>query len=349
MPPLCNFYDLTLARGGQLHTVPTGATFGVNIRNIGSGFYANIYLTAVDMLFGANNEWGVRFFRYVDDMIFVIPEPEDGRPIESVVDEIKEALEEVLRDLKLELNERKTEIYYDTAEFVQNAEPDALLEQVGDEVSSLTDRLWILDSACRDNVFVECASNEDVWWYRIRLYCRCLQEIGYYAPPWLVSRWIYRYLFNSHRRTKDLKINSELTIEELPADETHTAVQNWATTFKKQNPRWFGEKDELHTKLINMFLDAWSILGSPDPPPSVEQRKAETRLRFSLFKLGSLGFGKAKDEVVEMLLSSPWVTNGPSPSIESLARQGYTEELLDIFSHYRSNYYEGYLPQKLHQ
>jgi len=38
-----------------------------------------------------------------------------------VVDEIKEALEEVLRDLKLELNERKTEIYYDTAEFVQNA------------------------------------------------------------------------------------------------------------------------------------------------------------------------------------------------------------------------------------
>jgi uncharacterized repeat protein (TIGR01451 family) len=31
LPPLCSFHDPTLARGGQLHTVPTGATFGVNI------------------------------------------------------------------------------------------------------------------------------------------------------------------------------------------------------------------------------------------------------------------------------------------------------------------------------
>jgi SAM-dependent methyltransferase len=63
---------MLLSRDLDDHEVGRGIVQG----NIGSGFYANIYLTAVDILFGANNGWGLKFFRYVDDMIFIIPEPE---------------------------------------------------------------------------------------------------------------------------------------------------------------------------------------------------------------------------------------------------------------------------------
>ena len=256
---------LLLSKDLDEHEVGRGIVQG----NIGSGFYANIYLTAVDTLFGANNEWGAKCFRYVDDMVLVIPEPEDGRPIELVVAEVKQALEDALGDLKLELNEKKTEIHYSTAEFVRNAEPDALLEQIGDELDGLTDRLWILDSACR-NLFVRCADNEDLWWYRIRLYCRCLQEIGYYVTPSLVSRWIHRYLFDSLRRKKDLRGNTELTIAELPSEETDAAIQDWSTAFRGQNPDWVNEREEMRTKLIDLFLDAWSTLSAANPPPPVE-------------------------------------------------------------------------------
>jgi hypothetical protein len=272
-------------------------------------------------------------------MILIIPEPEDGTPIETVVKEVEQTLKDELNTLKLELNEKKTERYYDIAEFIQNVEPDALLQQIGDEYNDLVNRLWILDSASR-NQFIKDFGNEDLWWYYVQLYCRCLQKIGLYVMPSLLSRWIHRYLFDSHRRTRDLKGNNELNIKELPSEDTDIAIQDWSMIFHRQNPEWTGDRKKLHTKIIDLFFDTWNTLNSVSLLPPVVQRQMETRLRFVISRLGTLGFEKTADEIVQVLLSSPWVTKEPSRIIESLARQGYADELLNIFACYRDNEHE---------
>jgi hypothetical protein len=324
---------LLLSRDLDEHELGRGIVQG----NIGSGFYANVYLTAVDMRFGADNEWGVKFFRYADDMIFVLPEPQNGRSIQESVSEVKAALEDVLDELKLDLNEEKHKVYDDPAEFVRNTELDALLEQMANEYYGLTNRLWILDSSCR-SLFRRSAANEDLWWYRIRLYCRCLQEIGIYVTPPLVSRWIHRYLFvDPFRRKNALKGNSELILKGLPSEETNDAIQDWAAAFLRQNPKWVSDRQELYTKITNLFFDAWNALTAVNPLEPDEKRRSETRLRFAINRLASLGFGKTADTIIEILLSSPWVTKEPSRIVESVARQGFARELLDIFSHYRDD------------
>jgi len=72
-PPLCNLYDLTLARGGQLHTLSTGATFWVNVQagwitdmealNALLGHAASMIPTDID---------GDRTMMFVDDVAAVL-------------------------------------------------------------------------------------------------------------------------------------------------------------------------------------------------------------------------------------------------------------------------------------
>jgi hypothetical protein len=319
---------LLLSKDLDDHEVGQGIVQG----NIGSGFYANIYLGAIDGLFGVNNEWGVKYFRYVDDMILVVPEPNDGRSLCDVVNEIEQALEDALRDRNLELNEDKTKTYDEPEEFIHDIQSDPALDQIERQLNALTNRLWILDPDCR-SLFIDCADRDELWWHRVKLYCKCLNQAGYYVKPSLVSRWIHRYLFNDSRRRIDLQGNSELVIERLPLEDD-TAVRQWVVDFELRNAEWLEEKHELNQRLIDMFLDAWNALRAPVALAPGERRKTETRLRFVLSRLCSLGFGRALESVIEVLVDSPWVTKEPARVLEGVARQSCHRELLSIFPEY---------------
>lgn len=269
-------------------------------------------------------------------MILIIPESEDGTQIRQVVNEVKDALDDSLKELGLERNEKKTDTFYDVSEFVQSMQPDTLLEQTGEEFTRMTNRLWILDTPCR-NLFISCAGNEDLWWYRIRTYCGCLRHVGLFSTPALGSRRVHKYLFDSPKRMKYLKDTEELAIGQLPAEDTEEAAANWATTFRQSNTKWMEDRQELHIKIVELFHNTWNALKAANPLPSSEQRLWETRLRFAVNRLAVLGFEKALAGVVEVILSSPWVVKDPSKVIEALAQQDCAGELLDIFAHYRDD------------
>ncbi|MBE9126297.1 MULTISPECIES: reverse transcriptase domain-containing protein [unclassified Coleofasciculus] len=72
---------LLLSKDIDEHDLGQGITQG----GIGSGFYANIYLTSIDAKFGSGNEWGVELHRYVDDMILIIPNSDDMDEIENIL------------------------------------------------------------------------------------------------------------------------------------------------------------------------------------------------------------------------------------------------------------------------
>jgi hypothetical protein len=112
---------LLLSKEIDEHELGQGITQG----SIGSGFYANVYLTSVDAKFGSGNEWGVELHRYVDDMILIIPNPED-------IDVVEITLKEELNNLGLQLNESKTEKIYKITSFLEQSDEDECLEKLSE-------------------------------------------------------------------------------------------------------------------------------------------------------------------------------------------------------------------------
>ncbi len=117
---------------------------GIVQGNIASGFFANLYLIDLDARFGPGNEWNVKFFRYVDDMIIVVPDPEN---VEAVLTELENELER--DEIGLELNRSKTEYFTSIADFLKATEKDETLDNLQQEFQSWLNCLWILDEQHR--------------------------------------------------------------------------------------------------------------------------------------------------------------------------------------------------------
>jgi hypothetical protein len=184
---------LLLSKNIDEHEVGKGITQG----SIGSGFYANIYLTAIDTRFGINREPKAELHRYVDDMIFIVPDPED-------VDEVEKVLVEELNKLGLNLNRNKTE-RLSCDEFLQQAEDeDKCLEKLSKDFECIVNYLYILNPEHR-SLLEKSYDDDERWWHNIDQYQQCLRAINIYLQATELSRKIYKYLFNEKRREKELK------------------------------------------------------------------------------------------------------------------------------------------------
>ena len=86
---------------------------GIVQGNLASGFFANLYLVDLDARFGPGNKWGVEFFRYVDDMILIVPDPD-------LIPNVLNELEQELNNIGLELNRGKTESFTDVTDFIRS-------------------------------------------------------------------------------------------------------------------------------------------------------------------------------------------------------------------------------------
>ncbi|MDJ0516268.1 MAG: reverse transcriptase domain-containing protein [Trichodesmium sp. MO_231.B1] len=126
---------LLLSKNLDEHEIGYGITQG----NIGSGFYANLYLKPIDARFGTqakDNDWGVKLIRYVDDLILIIPEKDD-------VEEVLEVMKEELEKLELKLNESKTERSDNVSDFIATLEDNKLLDELDDKSNEIVNPLWI--------------------------------------------------------------------------------------------------------------------------------------------------------------------------------------------------------------
>lgn len=312
---------LLLSKDIDDHEVGQGLVQG----NPDSGFYANIYLVDLDSRFADHNEWGLRFFRYVDDMIFIIPHRSQVRPV-------LETLREELSKTGLELNEDKTEIYTDVSAFLA-ATSDDLLESLSERSASVLNAIWIMDRNQRTTFREAFLQAGEPWWHGIGIYNDCLRSIAIFEGIEHLSRKVYRYLFNSLRRTRDLKRESELSLPPLPSEATIESVGEWSLQFQGSNLEWHSDKDELRGILIELFRESWRALSLPLRERGSE-RKLTRHLRFAVNKLGELGFGELHEAVTAVLCDQPWLIREPAATIAALALQNFPQDIERILHHY---------------
>jgi len=322
---------LLLSQDIDEHEVGHGITQG----GIGSGFYANIYLTPVDARFGTGNEWGVEFHRYVDDMIFVIPYPDD-------MDEIESMLRDELQKLGLRLNERKTERIDKVSVFLQQSKEDECLEKLSERYDCIVNPLWMLNSEHR-TIFVSSSNNNERWWHNIECYHNCLRAIKIYKSETELSRKIYGYLFNNKRRERDFanqkKVfgqGEELKFTRLTNINSLDTVYIWSNCFIKANSTWNQNRNELRKDLVALFHDSWQELQNLDNNNAGESRKLERYIRFALTRLSVLGLEDIIIALLEILYKAFWIIRDPSNVLENLARQGYISEIKNLLTHYQN-------------
>jgi len=308
---------------------------GITQGSIGSGFYANIYLTPIDAKFGSGNEWGVELHRYVDDMIIIIPNPED-------MDEVEDTLRDELQKLGLNLNEKKTEKVYDVSLFLEQSEEDEYLDRLSNRFKSVVNPLWIMNSEHRA-IFASSYHNDKLWWHNIECYQKCLRAIKIYTHETELSRRIYKYLFSSKSRDRDLAkqkellgLEEELKSTQPPNSDTSDAIDLWAASFISSNNIWNENRNDLRKELVELFQNSWRELQeSSDSKPS-KIRKLQRDIRFALYRLSILGLEDILQALMEILREDFWIIRDPINVLDNLACQGYHTEIRALLKHYQN-------------
>jgi SAM-dependent methyltransferase len=303
---------------------------GIVQGNIGSGFYANIYLTDVDASFGTNNRWGVRFFRYVDDMILVVPDPKD-------VGEVLGQLDAALKDLGLELHseeDKKTHIYYDVSGFLEDTAPDVHLERLEADFEQVTNALWICCEDYRSMFRDAFWPGGEPWWYLLELYQSCLRTLGVFVSATALSRRLYRYVFNERNCRQELKRESELTFPSLPNKRSMGALTEWAELFRLDNPGWVDERDSLVSRLASLIGESWGEHRKDGSLDGASRGRLERRMRFGINRLAQLGFAEAVEQLVAVLTERPEIIREHGPVVQALAHQGFPAQVSELLGHY---------------
>src|SRR5262249_29728151 len=182
-------------------------------------------------------------------------------------------------DLNLELNLDKTEIYHSPTDFLQHTEPDPIIDQISKDFDSLINPLWILNDTLRTS-FINALDNDEHWWHLVRIYSDCLAAIGIFVNLKLLSRRIYRYLFNGKRRTRDLKTLSELSFPQLPVNSEQEFILEWGRLFMHDNPEWVQQRNNHKEQIESNFKFVWDELNTNTSLAAHDSKRLETQLRF---------------------------------------------------------------------
>lgn len=296
------------------HEIGRGITQG----GVGSGFYSNIYLTPIDAKFKANNEWDVEYHRYADDILLIIPNQED---VKNVMDFLPKELEKI----GLELNDDKTKIYNAT-EFLEEMQEDEILEELNKNFNDLTNLLWIMNAQYRKK-FRNYFESDEQWWFFIEQYRHCLESISIYISSQELSRKLYKYLF---KQEDDLEIKAQLDFPQLMDNDS------WNMNFNALNIEWIQSKDKLYKQLIKIFKESLEELITNSE--QLIKQQGEKRIRSVINKLTYLGFTDISQQVSEILCNMPWIFRKSSQNIiESLARQGYQTEIINVLESYENS------------
>lgn len=299
---------------------------GLSQGGAGSGFYANAYLTPVDVHFGVNNSWEIKLYRFVDDIVLIIPNPDE-------LPEIKAELETILLEsLGLELNPDKEEIY-DSVEYLRLPDQDEDLNTLSDRFEHLTNCLWLMDSQYRNL----CNTDEN-WWTFVDNYRTKLRSINFFIDASRLSRKLYQYL-NKKKRARDLRRGRARQLVFPSFD-----VENWSNDFLNLNTDWAQEFIELRNQLLNLIASSYDNLLIANSPR--EHRKLGTRIYFCANRLARLGFQGAENIITKILIEQPWIIRQPQHVIRNLAIQGFVTQFVQLLNHYTvdshpsSNYFK---------
>ena len=303
---------------------------GIPQGHIMSGAIANLYLSEVDRLFEPGNEWGIEYFRFVDDMIFVFPSDLEADFVLGLLDQkISEPTLRLTRSLK------KTSTIMSAQEFLELTDPDTRLEELKKQHNYLLSDLYKLG---RDYIRI----GLDDWWAFVERYQRLLASIGaYISVPWL-SRQLQK---NLRWRRKTFNWRHKLRMPEAKRLEDLQNVDKWQVEFTRLNggsPQgWIDRREKLVQALSDVFQEGLSSLNADS---GLERKRGGTYVTFAVFRLGQLGFGEKVGEVVDLIVEQPWVLR-LRRVCQDLGLQGREDLLLDALNrtHYRGEEEWGYV------
>lgn len=304
--------ELLVSKNIPNHDLGVGLVQG----SIGSGFLSNLYLTPFDNLFPQNDPKKRKLFRYVDDIMAVIPDQADEIST-------KTEIESVLDELKLAPNIDKTETYQ-VPEFLELYEADTILDNLYKRYETMLDPLWWLDDNLRSD-FRKKSEHEVLWWSGITLYRSCLTELGLYMSEVRLSREISRKIMS------DSASNVVLNFADLPEDGTFSNARTWANQFRLDNADWWLSFETMRKELSQLFQDNLNLLQTPDISKR-QKEVASRRLRFAANRLGILGLGEFHIELTKILCETPWLLRDQVHLLEDLARQGYVDDIWTILN-----------------
>ena len=284
--------------------------FGIPQGHIVSGALANVYLSPVDHQFAPGNQWGIEYFRFVDDMILMFPPSIGG-------DQVLSLLDQALEDLQVPRSRKKT-VQMSAQEFLERTEPDELLEALSKEHNFLLADLYKITYR-----YTQVALDD--WWAFVQSYQRLLMSIGVFVGIPRLSRKLrknlgwWRRILNSWARIRLPRINGAGDLQK---------VEWWQSEFKEQNSSksngWVLRRERLADKLTNLLTSSLKKVNSESP---VEQSRAYTRLKFALYRLGQLGFGNNANTIASLLEKQPWLVSARRVC-HSMALQGYEDLLI---------------------
>jgi hypothetical protein len=343
---------------------------GISQGTTTSGFYANLYLSQVDEKFKNDKTWRVKFHRYVDDMIIVLPSV-------TYLEDIESALKLELNKLKLTLNEDKTEYYENVSDFIGTMQDDKTLEELSNNLNDLLSYLWVINAEYRIKFdFSNKEEHKKSWWSMISLYQQCLYSINIHVTEAYLSRKIYQYLFKKIEKQKIrdfhfdnvrikfwtillntnflagiLFLRKSLVLPPFCNSYNYSVISNWARLFEELEKKWLNNKNSLKQDIVHLFnqslqefrqvveeqqKNASSINKQQKRLLNVKRRRLETRIRFTINKLIILGFDEVWQEIVN-LICNDFVIRDLLDVVISLARQGYTDAINQLQQCYQNS------------
>jgi len=290
--------------------------------HLASGAMANLYLYDLDEHFAPGNQWGIEYFRYVDDMILLFP-PDVGVDVLGELDKVLSA-----EDLDLKRSHGKTFGPMTTDEFLEITAPDPLLEPLGEEHRRLLNLVYRLGRG-----YLRLAMQD--WWTFTELYRDVLRSVGLYLPvPWL-SRKLQKNLHWRRRATNWWWRWDRARMPRISEMADLRDLKEWSAEFRVLNSGepdgWVCRRQRLVAGLSDLLRSSIRGLASSS---QVERHRAGTRVRFAAHRLGQVGFGSEARTICDLLVEQPWLVN-PRLVSRDFALQGRADLLLGALERVR--------------
>lgn len=314
---------------------------GLKQGTLTSGFYANLYLKAVDDYFASEPKWKHKlyFHRYVDDIIAVASHGND-------IEKFEIELIDKLRILGLKLNKDKTEYYKKISDFLPSTELDDHLKKLNEEFNFMLVYLWRMNYDYRTEFELANSSHDEKsWWKLIKLYQHCLYSLGIYVTEINLSRRIYQKL-----NYEKLNIKKQLEFPSFPTDDNFIIISQWNSQFQELNRTWIYQKNLIKSQVVNLFKESLtklqeiiaiikekghSISQQEKRELNINKRKLETRIRTSVNKFLILGFDQVCEELI-FVICDLFVIRNLLDVIIALAYQGHTDAIKQLWTFYQN-------------
>ncbi len=294
---------------------PDKPNHGLSQGGAGSGFYANAYLTEFDSKFGINNQWEAQLFRFVDDIVIVIPDL-------AYLNDVKNAAIATLKDLGLQVNEEKSEPF-DQNKYLNLPRDKGVMNELSEKFDDLTKPLWRTNRVIREQL-----RREGSWWPTIGVYRDHLHAIGHYIEPHRLSRKLYQYVEKyTLEQEEEGKDQDNFKLPSL-------GNPTWAEEFTTANDKWIKNRECLRAELIELAKDSYRELS--EVTCDKQKRILSTRIYFSANRLARLGYGDSVELLTNILICQPWIIRQPQYVIRGLAIQGFSSHIENLFNHYKA-------------